>query len=402
MDGIVSAVRNSFVPKLKADKAIWHVAHGLANSPEMSCSTKVVIDIMSALHLNRLPLFDKLYDYLSSYDSSDAKLLATLGCKTAMATIYDDPTLNERRINIELGERYYLSSIVVFIERTDGSGKSQVFVKDYTGVEKACPERFSTLEKVIAFYKEDLAENANGIYSQHVSKDLFIASTLGVALNRYGSDNFDEHDLANVKKWFGLQPDSLIDIAELQNPALQHTASGNFSENEVELLLKVIKNQFKSFDDLDLTSLGQELLLFDDKPTLQDIQRHLTNPIKTKAEEEARCYIPADMRASLTMERDLIQMAGICAVAEAALTPYELAGLNRPIYTTECIRENSDALHALRNIFGFGRRNFGKYNHYMEMLRNPTLAPGATVFDDQTEQRKYIMCVVYSCYQALP
>jgi len=413
MDGIVSAIRTHFAPRVAADQIIRHADLSLATRPEMSWSAKVAVNVMDTLHLNTLPLFNKLYDYFKqpSYEPKELELLATLGCKVAMAakTIKEDITLNERRLNIELGEKNNIYSTLCFIERKDrdNAEKSCLFVKDYTGVEKPCPERFSTLEDIVAFYKEDVAANTDGVYSQHVSKDLFIDSTLGVALRHYGSDHFDEHDLTNFKKYVGLGQDYRVVLKDLQNRALRVNDEGHFSEKEVDLLLQFVKNQLRHSANWDLGITGQEFIMtIDGHPTLQDIHRIITRPIRTKVEEEAYNYIRARMNVGLETQRDLVEMACIYAVAEASLTleQQKISRANRrDDHVGECIIANRTSKNTLEQIFGDKEPDISKYYPCRRAIVNSSSvsAPGVSLERAENVNAVMLYHAINCCFSAL-
>jgi hypothetical protein len=142
-------------------------------------------------------------DHLGSahFDNEDLQNFAKfgLGCKVVTAPI-DQVGRNTRVITIQLGDNENPHDKICFIERrkADDIEETEVYTKYANGTEELSP--FKTLKAVKDFCKKDLAENKEGIYEKFVSPTQFVASTLGVALDHLGSDDFDNYDLQNLVK----------------------------------------------------------------------------------------------------------------------------------------------------------------------------------------------------------
>ncbi|MCD6027195.1 MAG: hypothetical protein K0R08_1714 [Solimicrobium sp.] len=138
--------------------------------------------------------------------------------------------------------------------------------------------------------------------------------------------------------------------------------------------------------------------------TVQDIQSRALNHIKTKAEEEARCYIRNNMDVGAPVESDLIQMAVIYALTNASLSPEQQTGPDNCMVVADNIKENRDALNTLRDIFGYEKPNDNLRYTYIRMLNNAFHFTQSCFPEDQAENeqvRGALKRAVTCCFNGL-
>ena len=138
--------------------------------------------------------------------------------------------------------------------------------------------------------------------------------------------------------------------------------------------------------------------------TVKDIQLRAANYIRTKAEEDARCYVDDNMTIHLEVKNHFIQMAGIYALAEAALTAKQQQSNFCHDYLEANIAKNDGALNILREIFGYWKPDSDVRSAYTRMLKQSIAVSQYDVSDEQeknAQRRNGIAKAVEVCFTTL-
>lgn len=163
--------------------------------------------------------------------------------------------INEERIKITMDD----GEEIEFYSAENEFGVATIYSKN-TGRDPIREVRFDGIESVYQFYKEELANDENGLYKKHLRGEYYQLCTLRVAVENHKSGKFDDVDFQHVKPFF--EESENITKEEFQR----------FDLNPFRLLVKFYSNQNLSI----IPKLREKLVLIGmlNKEALNDTDRN--------------------------------------------------------------------------------------------------------------------------------